>query len=111
WEKQTTMAWGAGSIAQVSRDIQAELKSPKNALKYRDRVTIKGAIADGQPVPFDVAITMPTREELIAQIVAMILGPGSAIAGCLTGPAASVASQIQQIGEKKEEGAPAPAAV
>jgi large subunit ribosomal protein L10 len=107
WQRPTMLAWGAGSIAQVSRDIEAELRAPKNAPLYREKVTVKGAIADGQPVPFDVAKTMPTREELIAQIVGMILGPGSAIAGCLTGPAATVAGQIQQLGEKKEEGAPA----
>jgi ribosomal protein L10 len=107
WKRPTTVAWGTGSIAQISRDIEAELKNPKNALKYKEKVTIKGAIAEGQTVPFDVAKTLPTREEVIGQIIGMILGPGSAIAGCLTGPAASVASQIEKIGEKKEEGAPA----
>lgn len=109
WKKSTVLAWGAGSIGQVSKDIDAELRNPKHAEKYREKVTVKGAIADGQPVTFDVAKAMPTREELIAQIVGMILGPGSAIAGCLTGPASAVASQIEQI-SKKEEGAEAPAA-
>jgi hypothetical protein len=53
---------------------------------------------------------MPTREEAIAGIVAMILGPGSAIAGCLTGPAAQVASQIKTISEKEPAAEAAPAA-
>lgn len=107
WKRQTMLAWGGGSISQLAKDVEGELKAPKNAALYREKVTIKGAIADGQPVPIDVARSMPTREELIAEIVAMILGPGSAIAGCLVGPASAVASQIQQISEKKEEGAPA----
>jgi large subunit ribosomal protein L10 len=107
WRKPTMLAWGPGSIAQIGRDLEAELRAPKNAPLYREKVTIKGGIVDGQPMPFDVLKTIPTREELIAQLVGMILGPGSAIAGCLTGPIATVAGQIQQLAEKKEEEAPA----
>ena len=108
WQRPTMLAWGGGSIAALSREVEAELRAAKNAPLYREKVTIKGAIADGQPVAFDVAKSMPTREELIAQIVGMILGPGSAIAGCLTGPISAVASQIEKVGEPKEgEAAPA----
>jgi large subunit ribosomal protein L10 len=105
WTGPTTLAWGAPgiSIAEVSRAVEAELKNAKTAASYKDKVAIKGAIAEGQPVGFDVALKMPTRLEAIAQIVGMIIGPGSAIAGCLTGPAAQIASQIQTISEKKEE--------
>jgi hypothetical protein len=39
----------------------------------------------------------------------MIIGPGGQIAACLEGPGAQLASQIQQISEKKE-GEPTPAA-
>jgi len=112
WSGPTTLAWGAPgiSIAEVSRAVEAELKNAKTAASYKDKVAVKGAIAEGQPVRFDVALRMPTRLEAIGQIVGMILGPGSAIAGCLTGPASQVASQIQTISEKKEEPAPAEAA-
>jgi large subunit ribosomal protein L10 len=111
WAGPTALAWGANSVAELSRAIDTELKAPKTAPLYKDKVKIKGAITEGQPIPFEQALTMPTREEAIAQIVAMILGPGSAIAGCLTGPAAQVASQIQTIAEKEPaaETAPAPA--
>lgn len=107
WSGPTTLAWGPPgvSIAEVSRAVEGELKNPKTAASYKDKVAVKGAIAEGQPVKFDVALKMPTRLEAIGQIVGMILGPGSAIAGCLTGPASQVASQIQTISEKKEEGA------
>jgi large subunit ribosomal protein L10 len=109
WAGPTTLAWGAPgvSIAEISRAIEAELKNTKMAAAYKDKVAVKGAIAEGQPVGFDVALKMPTREEAIAQIVGMILGPGSAIAGCLTGPASQIASQIQTISEKTEEPAAA----
>ena len=56
------------------------------------------------------ALVMPTRLEAIGEIIGMILGPASAIAGCLTGPGAQVASQIATIADKKEEAPAAPAA-
>jgi ribosomal protein L10 len=107
WEKPTMLAWGGSSIAELSRNIDGELNNPKNAGLYKDkekklRVAIKGAIADGSPVPFDQAKTMPTLPELLGQIVAAIIGPGSQLAACLEGPGGQLASQIQQISEKKE---------
>lgn len=114
WGKMTVLAWGANSIAELSKEIDTELKNPKNAGLYRvkdaEKVAIKGAIADGSPVPFDVAIKMPTRLELIGQVIAAALSPGAAIAGCLVAPGSQIAAQVQQVSEKKEEGGPAEAA-
>jgi large subunit ribosomal protein L10 len=110
WVGPTVFAWGGASVADLARAIDEQLKNPKTAAVYKDKVTIKGAVAEGQLLGFDEAKTRPTREEALAAIVAAILGPASQIAGCLTGPAAQVASQIKTLSEKKEEGAPAPAA-
>src|SRR5262249_17054061 len=105
WQKPTILAWG-GAIATVGKALDAGLKNPKKAGVYRGKGTIKGPIADGERISFDVAQAKPAPRELVG----MILGAGSAIAGCLTGPASQVASQIQQVSEKKDEGTPAPAA-
>jgi large subunit ribosomal protein L10 len=117
WIGPTAFVWGANSIAEVSKALDAELKGPKTAAKYKDKVVVKGAVADGQVVTYDQALKMPTRLEAISSILAAILGPGSAIAGCLTGPASQIASQIEKISEKEPpaeaapaEAAPAPAA-
>jgi large subunit ribosomal protein L10 len=109
WGGPTTLAWGGNSVAELSRAIDEELKKSKNAAAYKDKVNIKGALADGELIRFEEALTRPTREEAIAQVIGMILGPGAAIAGCLTGPIAQVASQIKTISEKSE-GAAAEAA-
>jgi large subunit ribosomal protein L10 len=109
WAGPTTLAWGANSVAELSRAIDEELKKSKNAAGYKDKVNVKGAIAEGEVIGFAQALTRPTREEAIASILSAILGPGSAIAGCLTGPISQVASQIQTISEKTE-GAAAEAA-
>jgi large subunit ribosomal protein L10 len=111
WQGPTSLAWGANSIAELSRAVDEELKKSKAAAQYKDKVVVKGAIADGQVISFDLALKMPTRLEAIGQILSAIVGPGSAVAGCLIGPASQVASQIQTISEKTEtptaEAAPA----
>lgn len=107
WAGLTMFAFGAGSIAEVSREIDTELKSPKNGALYKEKVTIKGAVADGQPVTFAVALKMPTRTEAIARVIQLALSPASNLVSALTGPAASLSSQIKSISEKKDE---APAA-
>jgi large subunit ribosomal protein L10 len=109
WVGTTTFAWGAGSIAELSRSIDEQLRNPKTAPVYKDKVKVKGAVAEGQPLGFEEAKTRPTREEALAAILSAILGPAGQIAGCLSGPAAQLASQIKTVSEKKEEGAPAAA--
>jgi large subunit ribosomal protein L10 len=111
WNGPLALAWGSGSIAEISREIEGELKNPKLEKMYKDKVKLKGAVADCQPITFDEALKMPTREEAIAGVLAALLGPAGSIAGSLTGPVSQVASQIQTISEKTEgEPAPTPAA-
>jgi large subunit ribosomal protein L10 len=107
WAGPTTFAWGAGSIAALSRSIDELLKNPKTAPIYKDKVRVKGSVAEGQLISFQEGLIRPTREEALAAIVATVLGPAAQIAGCLTGPAAQVASQIKTLSEKKDEAAPA----
>ena len=99
WAGNTVMAWGAGSLAELSRELDGQLKDmvKKNA-KLKDSVKVKGAIVEGQIVAFEQALKMPTRQEAIASIIGMILGPASQIASQLTAvagrrsPARSTAS-------------------
>jgi large subunit ribosomal protein L10 len=103
WKKSTIIAWGPETVKELSQALDSELKNPKTATLYKDKVTIKTAVADGQTCKFEDALKMPTRLEVIGEIVGMILGPASALASCLTGPASQLASQIEKISEKKEE--------
>jgi large subunit ribosomal protein L10 len=105
WIGPTTLAWGAGSIAELSRSLDGELRNPKMAAAYKDKVKVKGAISDGLPVTFDQALKMPTRQEAIARVVMLALAPAARLLGQITAPAAMVASQIKTISEK--EAAPA----
>ena len=74
WTGPTTIAWGANSIAELSRTLEETFK--KND-KVKDKIKVKTAIAEGEEVPFAQALTMPTRQEAIGQLLAAILGPGA----------------------------------
>ena len=101
WEGSTLIAWGADSVAELSKSI-AEL------LRKNEKVKVKKAVAEGQEVAFDLALKMPTRAEAIGTILAMILGPGAQIAGQIAGPAGQIAGQLKTLSEKKPEETPAP---
>src|SRR5262245_57513020 len=72
WAGNTVLALGGSSVSELSRGIDGELKAPKTAAVYKDKVTIKGAIADGSVVKFEDALKMPTREEAIGNILGAV---------------------------------------
>jgi large subunit ribosomal protein L10 len=96
----TVLVWGTNSIAELCRELEAELKNPKTAAGYKTTIKIKGAVADSLLVPFDVAIKMPTREEAIGTIAGMILAPGARLASQITSVGGIIASQIKTISER-----------
>lgn len=103
WEGPTIMAWGADSIADLS-------KSMEDVIKKNPKLIVKTAVAEGLEITFDQALKMPTRAQALGQVLALILGPGAQVAGQIAGPAAQIAGQVLAISEKKPEEAPAPAA-
>jgi large subunit ribosomal protein L10 len=114
WQGPSVMAWGGSSIAELSQEIDKELKLPKLAALYKDKVKVKGAIADGEEISFEAALKRPTRLEALGRVISLALAPASRIAAQLRGPASRVASQVKTISEKSEpalqtEGAPAEA--
>ena len=66
WSGPTLVAWGADSLADLSKAIDGLIGPKKN-----DKVKPKLAVAEGQAVTFDQAKTMPTRAEAIATILGM----------------------------------------
>src|ERR687894_786382 len=83
----------------VDYNFRKQLRE-KKVPKQKDKLKVKTAVADGQPVPMATALTMPTRLEAIGEIVAMILGPAASIAAALGGPGGQVASQIASIADR-----------
>jgi len=107
WEGPTMVAWGSTSLADLSKELEAEFK--KTGDKNKEKYKFKNAVSDGLPVSFDQAKKMPTKAEALGRVVMLALAPASRLIGQIKGPAASVASQIKSLSEKKEgegEGAP-----
>jgi large subunit ribosomal protein L10 len=101
WDGPTTIAWGAGSIAELSREIEATFK--KN-----DKVKVKGVLAEGLEITFDRAVKMPTRTEAIAKVIALALSPAQRVMAQVISPGSTIAGQVKNLGEEKDE-TPAPA--
>ncbi|MBL8995043.1 MAG: 50S ribosomal protein L10 [Spirochaetia bacterium] len=100
WEGATTVAWGAGSVAELSKEIETVVK------KYDKKMKVKTAVADGQEVGFDIALKMPTRAEAIGRVVMLALSPARRVAGQIVGPGSQVCGQIKGIKDSKKEEAP-----
>lgn len=97
WEGPTTLAWGAGSLSELSRELEPLLKKNEKQLK------VKGAVSEGTEISFDQALKMPTRAEAIGRVVLLALSPAARLVGQLRGPASRVAGQIKTISEKTAE--------
>ncbi len=100
WEGPTTLAWGASSLAELSRELDT-------LFKKNDKVKFKGAVAEGQEVTFKQALAMPTRAEAIGRVLMLALSPARRVASQILAPAARVAAQIKTVSEKSEAEAPA----
>jgi ribosomal protein L10 len=96
----TLLVWGTDSIKELSNAVDGLLKDLKKDPKAPDKFKVKTAVADGQPVTFDLAKTLPTRLEAIGDVLGALLGAGGAIAGCLTGPSSQLAGILKAIEEK-----------
>jgi large subunit ribosomal protein L10 len=104
WTGPSLVAWGAGSLAELSRELETQLK------KFDKVVKVKGAISEGQEITFRAALKMPTRAEAAGRIVSLFLSPASRLVSQFLAPAANVAGQVKSLAERKpEEAAAAPA--
>jgi len=109
WAGTTVLAWGSNSLAELSKEIEALARKNDKILK------VKGAVSEGQEIPFQVALKMPTRTEAIGRVIGLALNPASRLVGQLLAPGGNLAGQIKSLSEKAPpEAAPgeaAPAAV
>jgi ribosomal protein L10 len=97
WARSTILAWGAGSLGELSRELESLLK------KYDKVVKVKGAISEGQAIGFKAALKMPTRAEAVGRILSLALSPASRLLSQILAPAANVAGQIKTLAERQPE--------
>jgi large subunit ribosomal protein L10 len=104
----SALVHGEGSVASIARFLLAEKKND-------EKLEIRGVFFDGEVFEGDKGIEraskMPTRQEAIANVLGLILGPGRKLAGAIKGPGGTLGAMLKTIEEKAKtkEGAPAPA--
>src|SRR5438876_8800178 len=112
WEKlldgPSAVIYGTASISAIARLLLEEKKTD-------EKIELRGLFFDGEVYVGDKGVEqvskLPTREEAIGQIVALILAPGQKLCGIFKGQADKIASIIKTIEEKaKEKEGAAPAA-
>lgn len=95
------VAYGAESVVEVAREIVDLVK------KYPD-IELRGAVLDGQLFEGEAGVKalskFPTRDEAIAQDVALILSPGRKLLGSIKGPGGRLLGIVKAIEEKLEKG-------
>jgi large subunit ribosomal protein L10 len=72
------------------------------------KVTIKSGLVDGQIISadqFKALATLPSRDQLLAQVVRAIQGPLSGLAGALSGLLRNLVGVVAAIEKKQSEGA------
>ena len=91
------------TVLAYTEDPVAAAKVCEAYAKGNDKfVILGGAMGDTilDPAGVKAVAAMPSREELIAQIVSMLGAPASAIAGAIGAPASNIASILSTIEEK-----------
>jgi ribosomal protein L10 len=101
WDSTTVVAWGAGSLAELSRELDG-------LLKKNDKLKVKTAVSEGLELSFKQALTMPTKAEAIGRVVSLAQAPASRLVGQILAPAGRLAGQIKTLKERAPE-APTPA--
>jgi large subunit ribosomal protein L10 len=104
----SAVIYGKASISTVARTLLDEKK-------LLETLELRGIFFDGEVYTGDKGVEqvskLPTREEAIGGLVALILSPGKKLGGILKSQSSRVASLIKAVEEKaKEKESAAPAA-
>jgi large subunit ribosomal protein L10 len=98
----SAVIWGGEGIVELAREIT-------EFAKKIEKFQLKGLAMGGQALvgkeQVEQVSKLPSRQELLGQLVTVIMGPVSSVINQATGPGSLVASQIKSIAEK--EAAPA----
>jgi large subunit ribosomal protein L10 len=96
----SAVIYGNVSIAQIARLLLDEKKAD-------DKLDLRGIFFDGELYAGEKGIEqvskLPTREEAIGQVVALILSPGKNLGGIFKGQAGKVAALVKAVEEKAEK--------
>jgi large subunit ribosomal protein L10 len=97
---------GPNAIAFATKDVPAVAKVLRDFSKENDKLKITAAVMDSTYYDAKGAATiadLPSREQILAQIAAMLNSPATKIAGTLSNIIASLARGIRNVAEKNSQ--------
>lgn len=101
----SAIAWGGEGIVELAKEITSWAKK-------LEKFEVKGGCVSGQaldPKGIEALSKLPTRVELLSQLVGRILSPGANLSAQLLAPGGLLASQIKSKSEQDEPTSPAAA--
>ena len=103
----SAIIYGKASISTVARLLLTEKKND-------EKIELRGMFFDGEIYIGDKGVEqvskLPTREEAIGTLVAILLSPGRKLAAALKGPGSKIGSILKTIEDKAKEKEGVPAA-
>jgi large subunit ribosomal protein L10 len=99
----STLVFGGPDIVALSKEITKWAKD-------LEPLQIKGGIVEGNSIGPEGVTALsksPSREELLAKVVGLILAPGAQLAAALLGTGGTICGQVKSIAEKEPAAAPA----
>ncbi len=102
-EGPSAIAWGGEGVAELAKEVSNQVKTLKKPV-------IKGGAVDGMvvgPQQVEEITKLPSREALIAEVLALVLGPARQVLSLLSSPATTLIGQLEARGKADgEEAAP-----
>ena len=95
---------GPSAFVFADNDPAAAAKAVKEFAKGNDKLVIKGGVMDGQQydaAQVEAIASLPSREQLLAQIAGAISGVARGLAVTINGVPSGLAQCIKQIAEQK----------
>ena len=96
---------GPSAFVFAGADVAAAAKAVKNFAKTNQKLEIKGGLMEGQAVTaaeVEAIASLPSREELIAQIAGAISGVARGLAVCVDAVPAGLARAVKAVAEQKD---------
>ncbi len=101
----STVVWGGDSIVDVAKALTEQAKELQ-------QLEIRGGVSGGAVLTkdeFEALSKLPSRTELIGQVIARAVGQAGRVVALATGVAAGLVAQIREIEKKAPDGAAAEA--
>ena len=95
---------GPTAIALSYNDPTDPAKVIKSFLKDFDKPSVKGMILDGQVFQaeeFDMIANLPTKDQLLSQLVGLLNSPMSKLSSTLGSPISGLLGTLEQLNSKK----------